>query len=230
MVDQCSPFLEFEECVSNELGGNKDKPKDGSSAYAIRDLHDSNSGIYKLEYKRVRQPGQYKFQNKNKAQSGHSGKLLKHVHTNETIHPCVRIRMLKADLLKEEWKPSALAEFQLTPCEPGEGKDGDAKWKWIKNWTDRKGKEHTVVIYEENILSERKNLKAGGAASSSTSSPSSASASASGSSSPSYSAQMLKEADKQLLLDETRSSMITPIPRSGWGWIAWFRSWFYTDH
>lgn len=149
MVDQCTPFLDFHDCVKTELVANNRRSgtyRDNLGTYGTRKLH-SNLGDYKIAPKTVRTPGQYSFLDpKNEDQP-------MDVVTNETIHPSARMRKLKADILKQdhqpEWNPSSLHGFEFTHCNG----DEPAGWKWVKKTKSRKGVETVVAtIYEEDIL------------------------------------------------------------------------------
>jgi hypothetical protein len=224
MVDQCSPHLNFDVCVHKELiVANRGPPRyleDNLTDYGIRKLHDSNVQIYKLEVKKIRSPKRYTFADK----SDRSGKkILQHVITNETIHPSVRIRLLKADIAKtkgrKEWKPYALADFQLKKCDANDFQDANgAEWKWVKEEADRDGNViDTLVIYEENIWKHGK--QAHGIEFQVTREDNAASSTMI--EDISCSEMMIPKGDMVLLMDEGRSLQITPVrPLGYWAWVV----------
>lgn len=242
-MDQCSPFLEFDHHVWESLIKKDEsdlrKYQGNLSDYAAREVHDSGTGIFRLERKTIRTPGQYVFTdpdpeglNPNPGHLGNTnsglggtdtrdastakkGVKLLDVVTNETIHPAVRMRMLKWDILtrteQPPWMPQSLAGFELVRCGPEDVEPAKAagaegtEWKWVKRWRrpvlDKDGKttdgkeDVTTVIYEEVILPPAKGHN---------------------------SSQMMSPGDQALLKDVTRSSRIRPIkPDVTWSEYFW---------
>jgi hypothetical protein len=243
MMDQCSPFLEFDPYAWDSLIKKDEaelhKYQGNLSDYGAREVHDSGTGIFRLERKSVRTPGQYVFPDPDpdhlsphtghlgNAKAGsfsseeHGGRIAKKgtklldVVTNETVHPVVRMRMLKSDILtrteQQPWKPQSLAGFELVRCGPEDvepaklaGAEG-TEWKWVKRWrrpvVDKDGKttdeqeDVSTVLYEEVILPLEMGHK---------------------------SSRMMSPGDQELLKDVPRSSKIRPVkPDATWSQYFW---------
>ena len=139
MIDQCEGLLAFEDKYIKDQTQQrplirqqnliekliKKDPGEGVG-WAMGYIHDSFEHIFMLGSSKYRTPGQYN-------PSG-SGDLV--AGNMESIHPSVRVRMMKMP----SWKFPALEGFEAVRH--------DGEWKWVKNI---KGSEKPVIIPEYPI-------------------------------------------------------------------------------
>jgi Uncharacterized alpha/beta hydrolase domain (DUF2235) len=146
MIDRCSGLLEFDD---GRLKAFIEKAKtsptsDGPTMWAAMPHHDSVTSVFKLAGREPRTPGEY--QPKHPV----TQEKIMGSTTNETIHPSVRVRLLKANDPKNRWKqvklmkkhedqhmgftleyaPQPLADFRLVRVEPVPNQN--RSWRWVK--------------------------------------------------------------------------------------------------
>ncbi|KAF9523020.1 hypothetical protein CPB83DRAFT_899147 [Crepidotus variabilis] len=133
MVDQCRPFLAFDEPWGffNPVVDGKTR-----SLWATHPIHNSMTGVFKAGKVRYRAPGEYEHLDP------FTGKPVAVGPTNESVHPSVRMRILKAHDFKIDWQLVAMNGFRLVR----NGKDDG--WEWVKTVGGAKGKEVRLAEYK----------------------------------------------------------------------------------
>jgi len=131
MVDQCHEFLAFDQPRSFFDPVLNDKKR---SLWAAQPLHNSMTGVFKAGKVRYRAPGEYE------DLDPFTGKPVAVGPTNESIHPSVRMRLLKSHDFKVDWQLVALNGFHLVRTSLPDG------WEWVK-----KGGQKDIKIPEYKI-------------------------------------------------------------------------------
>lgn len=143
MIDQCHGLLAFNDINEiPEFLDSKNPFANGRSLWAAQPLHNSMTKVFKLGGVLYRTPGEYVHKDP------WTGKPAPIGETKESIHPSVRVRLLKSLEHKLDWQPIALNGFRLVETsEPNEGPG----WKWVKTVKGPDGKDKDVEIPEYRI-------------------------------------------------------------------------------
>jgi Uncharacterized alpha/beta hydrolase domain (DUF2235) len=106
MIAQCGDMLKFDRYQINRFTGDSQHPPPGldnrPSMYAAMPSHDSVKGVFLAQGRSSRTPGQYQLRDPLSPSVDRTGA------TNETIHPSVRIRLLKLHDKAGRWKKNQL--------------------------------------------------------------------------------------------------------------------------
>lgn len=147
MFDQCRGLLAFNDFseIPGLLGTtNAFDSSPYRSLWAAQPIHNSMIGTERLQWVLNRTPGEYVHTDPATEQPVPVG------GTNETIHPSVRMRLLKArdPKFQIDWHPVALDGFRLSETSGAKGAHG---WEWVKTGKGAVGQHQTVNIPEYRI-------------------------------------------------------------------------------
>ena len=136
MTDQCRGLLVFDEPL-----GFFDPVLDdqGRSLWAAQPVHNSMTGVFKAGKVRYRAPGEHEHLDR------FTGKPVAVGPTNESIHPSVRMRLLKSSDFKFDWQLVAMNGFHLARTTSPDG------WEWVKTFELEGGVRKDIRIPEYRI-------------------------------------------------------------------------------
>ena len=119
MVDQCRGLLAFDEPYARGFF-EPALDKENRSLWAAQPIHNSMTGVFKAGSVRYRAPGEYEDLDPFTNTPVFAGP------TNESIHPSVRMRLLKSHDFKLGWRLVAMNGFRLVRTTSLNG------WEWVK--------------------------------------------------------------------------------------------------
>lgn len=145
MIDQCDGLLTFNHISEIPEFLQSDKAfTEGRSVWAAQPINNSMTEVFRLGGVRYRTPGE------NTLKDVRTQQIVPMGDTKESIHPSVRVRLLKArdPKFKIEWQPVALNGFRLVETSGSKETSG---WKWVKTVKGPDGKDNDVEIPEYQI-------------------------------------------------------------------------------
>ena len=136
MTDQCRGLLAFDEPPGFFDPVLDDKKR---SLWAAQPLHNSMTGVFKAGGVKYRAPGEYEHLDP------FTGKPIVVGPTNESIHPSVRVRLLKSSDFKLDWQLVAMNGFHLVRTTSPSG------WEWVKTLELAGGARKDIRIPEYKV-------------------------------------------------------------------------------